>query len=170
MDSSPDQEIRGLLDLALRIEKNGASFYRRLAAGTSEPQARSLFLDLADQEEAHYAFFTGLKDEELRREWPAGRRALVEFADRVIFGTEWVEQEAGLQTETAPAGDGLNRALRFALRRELDSIVFYGELRKLLPAGPAAALDRIISAEQGHYQALDKMMKNLDQPGPEQAD
>ncbi len=170
MDSSPDQEIRGLLDLALRIEKNGASFYRRLAAGTIEPRARSLFLDLADQEDAHHAFFAGLKDEELRREWPAGRRALAEFADRVIFGTEWVEREAGLQAETAPARDDIKRALWFALRRELDSIVFYGELRKLLPAGPAASLDRIISAEQGHYQALEKMMKSLDQPRPGQAD
>ena len=75
-----------------------------------------------------------------------------------------------MQAETAPAREDLKRALWFALRRELDSIIFYGELRKLLPSEPASALEKIINAEQGHYQALEKMMKSLDQPRDRQED
>ena len=45
-------------------------------------------------------------------------------------------------------------ALRFAMQREQDTILFYLELKSLVPAEEHEVLERILTEERGHFRKL----------------
>ena len=52
-------------------------------------------------------------------------------------------------------------AIDFAIRRELDSLLYYREIRELLPADRKEAIERIILEEKKHFMKLSEMKKRL---------
>jgi rubrerythrin len=50
-------------------------------------------------------------------------------------------------------------ALDFAIQRELDSILYYHEIKKLVPAAQHDAIEKIIEEERKHFLSLTAMKK-----------
>ena len=52
-------------------------------------------------------------------------------------------------------------ALDFAIQRELDSILYYHEIKKLVPPAQHEILENIIEEERKHFLSLTEMKKSM---------
>jgi rubrerythrin len=145
-------EPRDVFAVAVRIEENGERFYRALAKRFRRPALAAFFSALADDEVRHREFYA----ETLAKLGPveveegyAGEylNQLRAYADEVLFSPE--EQRKRLRGFRDLAG-----ALAGAIRAELDSILYYQEIRQLVPASRRRKIDEIIEEERRHLVRL----------------
>ena len=74
--------------------------------------------------------------------------------NNLIFTKEIMDQQLAKVKDTSAALD-------FAIQRELDSILYYHEIKKLVPAAQHGTLEQIIEEERKHYLALTEMKKRF---------
>jgi rubrerythrin len=149
-----------IVGVAVRIEENGANFYRYAVQLAAREEAKKLFRMLADQEVKHQETFAKMlaaMDRNVPPEGYDGEYAayLHSYVDNhLIFTAE------ALAAELAKLRDEAS-ALDFAIQRELDSIHYYREMRELLPEDRRDAIERIIDEEKEHFVRLSAMKKRL---------
>jgi rubrerythrin len=151
--------IRELFEFAERIEENGLRFYQEAMRTAATPEARLLFEYLAEEEAAHQKTFVKMQsDQTLLTQFSLESldnfAFLRAFVHHVIFSPEVKSQAAALRT---PAD-----IIRFALRRESESILYYEEIKQLFSALVHTALDRIIAEETQHYLKLSRLLEKLE--------
>lgn len=143
-----------IIELALQIEKNGEAFYRAVAEKSSSPPIQALFVDLADQEVQHYHFFKKLAQtawdkplmtEEVWQDYLGYLDATVQSAffqaeDKSLALAETVEDE--------------KEAIRMAMGFEKETMLFFHDLRDLVPEGDKKTVTRIIMEEKNHLRRL----------------
>jgi rubrerythrin len=151
-------EASDALELAMNIETNGEAFYRAVTQKTQVAEVKELFEDLAEQEVKHYAVFQKLsqafKDQALisAAEWDQYQEylqatvqsALFEGPDRALAAAE----EAKDETE----------AVRVAMGFEKETLLFFYNLRDLVPDRNQKTIDHIIDEEKSHLRRLAKML------------
>lgn len=153
-------EAGDIVEAAIRIEENGANFYRFAMQIAGREETKALFRQLADEEVKHQKTFSELlagMDRTLPPEGYDGEYAayLHGYVDnRLVFKADL------LATELAAIKDEAS-AIEFAIRRELDSLLYYREIRELLPADRREAIERIILEERKHFVNLSEMKKRL---------
>jgi rubrerythrin len=153
-------EAGDIVEAAIRIEENGANFYRFAMQIAGREETKALFRQLADEEVKHQKTFSELlagMDRTLPPEGYDGEYAayLHGYVDnRLVFKADL------LATELAAIKDEAS-AIEFAIRRELDSLLYYREIRELLPADRREAIERIILEERKHFVKLSEMKKRL---------
>ena len=149
-----------IVEVAVRIEENGANFYRYAVQLAAREETKNLFRILADQEVIHQQTFARMLAGMDRNAPPEGYDG--EYAaylhgyvdNHLIFTAETLAAElAKLRDEAS--------ALDFAIQRELDSIHYYREMRELVPADRRDAIERIIDEEKEHFVRLSAMKKRL---------
>ena len=153
-------EARDIVEVAVRIEENGANFYRYAVQLAKQEQTKALFQFLADEEVRHERTFADLlsgMDRNVPPEGYDGEYAayLHNYVDnRLVFTAEkFAGQLAKIKDEAS--------ALDFAIQRELDAIHYYREMRELMPANQRQPIERIIEEEKGHFKKLSAMKKRL---------
>ena len=140
------------------VEENGANFYRYAMQIAGKEETKSLFRQLADEEVKHQKTFSEIlagMDQSTPPEGYDGEYAayLHNYVDnRLVFKTDVLAGELGAIKDEESAID-------FAIRRELDSLLYYREIRELLPADRREAIDRIILEEKKHFMKLSEMKK-----------
>ncbi len=77
--------------------------------------------------------------------------------ENVVFSQEKASELLGA-TRDAEA------ALRFAMQREQDAILFYLELKNLVPPEEHEVLERILSEERGHFRKLAELVGERVEP------
>ncbi len=111
-----------IVQFAVRIEENGANFYRFAVQITKDDDAKKIFEKLAEEEVKHGKTFSQIfaameksppPTELFEGEYGAYLRSYVDNA--IIFKKEALDQELALVKDTVGALD-------FGIRRELDSI------------------------------------------------
>ena len=143
-------EAGDIVEAAIRIEENGANFYRFAMQIAGREETKALFRQLADEEVKHQKTFSELlagMDRTLPPEGYDGEYAayLHGYVDnRLVLKADL------LATELAAIKDEAS-AIEFAIRRELDSLLYYREIRELLPADRREAIERIILEERKHF-------------------
>ncbi len=150
-----------IFQFAIRIEANGKGFYTKLAQKYSQdPQVHDLFMELADQEGDHLAFFKQLAKtvaqnpvENINEEYFAYLRA---FADQTIFYDNLVDT-------AFEKIKSVEEALDFSMKRELESVNYYTELKNLVPVEEHGMLDRVIEEEKSHHLMLANRKMALEQ-------
>jgi rubrerythrin len=153
-------EASDIVEVAIRIEENGANFYRYAVQIAGREETKDLFRQLADDEVSHQRIFSDIlagMDQSIPPEGYDGEYAayLHSYVDnRLVFKTD------GLADELARIKDEAS-ALDFAIRRELDSLLYYREIRELLPADRREAIERIILEERKHFVKLSERKKRL---------
>ena len=153
-------EAGDIVEAAIRIEENGANFYSFAMQIAGREETKALFRQLADEEVKHQKTFSELlagMDRTLPPEGYDGEYAayLHGYVDnRLVFKADL------LATELAAIKDEAS-AIEFAIRRELDSLLYYREIRELLPADRREAIERIILEERKHFVKLSEMKKRL---------
>jgi len=153
-----------VFEIALEIERNGAAFYRKAAANTTDAAVRRELLELAAMEDAHEVTFTELKRDLVRDEdtveW------FDEESDTVMYLRNFAAGQVFDVTKNpvalATATTSLAEILRYALDRERDSVVFFLGMKDLMPAAEGRIkIEDIIKQEMGHITLLGKRLKEV---------
>lgn len=140
-----------IFEMAVKIEENGAAFYREAAEGIQDEKSKNFLLELARMEDNHKLTFAGMKKDLSEKEKipttfdPNDENILYlrAFADtRVFFKKE-------------NPGNRMERILGSAIQAEKDSIVFYLGMKEIVPEKYGRSkLDDIIKEEMGHIRLL----------------
>ena len=151
-----------VFEMAERIERNGAKFYR--AAAKNFPEISEIFLDLADMEDKHLKTFAQMREELSDSEsdplvfdpYEEAQMYLQVMADGYVFdmNADLVEKLSGCKTP--------EDVLRMAIGIERDSIVFYVGLKESVSQRAGKdKIEAIIRQEVGHIAVLKKKLDGL---------
>jgi rubrerythrin len=149
-----------LINIAIGIEERGIVFYDVMAKSTQNEAAREVFNYLADMERNHIEIFKDMLEGADKFQIPADEsgqyttylRALV---DSAVFSDDLVTSEMAAQAESDTA------ALELAIRAEKDSILFYYEMKEVMPQRVQATVNKIIAEEKSHLRQLSELKKKL---------
>lgn len=141
-----------IIGFAIKIEENGERFYRFASSLTENPELKELFDYLANEEIKHKEIFVSLlskitKDLNFDNYSPEYLKYLETYIDNVLFTKE------DLEKQKKEIKDSLS-AIDFAMQKELDSILYYQEIKKFLSSKQNELIEEIIAEEQRHYTKL----------------
>ena len=149
-----------LINIAIGIERRGISFYDVMAKSTENAMAREVFQRLVEMERQHIETFQAMLagGEEL----PPTDTATEEYADYLqTLVDSAVFSDDALTSEMATQADSDIKALELAISAEKDSILFYYEMRDLMPRTTLPAVNQIIAEEKAHLRILSGIKKKL---------
>ena len=155
-----------MFEMAERIERNGARFYRMAAEPAGEPTFRKRLIELAEWEDEHERAFAAMRAELTDQERkptvfdPEDENALylAAMADRNVFDTRTDPAEVLSGRET------MADILKMAIEREKDSVVFYVGMQAYVPARLGTdRVSNIIKEEMGHIALLSQELRALEQ-------
>ena len=152
--------VSELINIAIGIERKGIAFYDIMAKSTENTAARGVFHCLTDMEREHVKIFQSMLNEAdkyqpsetLTEEHTDYLQALV---DNAVF------TDAQITSEMAIQADSDMKALEFAIGVEKDSILFYYEMRDIMPKQAYPILNGIIAEEKSHLKQLFELKKEL---------
>jgi len=150
-----------VFEIAEQIEQNGARFYRRASTLVKDADTRELLLELAAMEDQHLATFQSMRATLSKRDWkpafdPDGEAEMYlrAIADGKIFNVK-EDPDVLLSGDETP-----REMLGLAIDREKDSVIFYQELREIIPPRLGKdRLDRIIGEELRHITILNEELR-----------
>lgn len=146
-----DFNANDILQMAEKIERNGAAFYKECAGNIADPAAVELLEKLAAMEDDHERTFANIRSELSAREKesttfdPDGDAVLYlkALADTKVFFEKSIDTS------------NMEDILKSAITAEKDSIVFYLGMKDLVPADLGTArVDAIIKEEMAHIKLL----------------
>jgi rubrerythrin len=153
-----------VFEIAKRIERNGAAFYRAAADVMADAQARDLMNSLAEMEVQHEGVFASMQqqlagveaEETLYDPHDEAYAFLKGMADKYVFNPN---EERG---RAVKPGAGPVDVVKEALLREADSVVFYEAIKIMVPEKYGQPrIDEIIQQEMGHIMLLNKELERL---------
>jgi len=151
-----------LVNVAVGIEKNGIAYYDSLAELTTDAALKNVYNYLANMERKHVEVFQNMLNSVggyqptyasgTEEEYELYLKALV---DSVVFNGEQVARQMARKVSS------LAEAIQIALGAEKDSIIFYCEMRDLIPERDRPIIDGIISEERSHIRQLYSLKKQF---------
>jgi rubrerythrin len=147
--------------IAERIERNGAGFYRRAAELFDDPDISKMLLQLADWESGHEGIFSNMR-KQLSEEAPGQRIFKPEdvpfdpkaMAGLAVFG---MRKEPSIELN---GRESIIDILKMAIEKEKDSIVYYTGLKGFVPAQAGRdKIDDIIREEYRHIGILSQSLQ-----------
>lgn len=153
-----------MFKMAIRIEENGARFYRKAAKLQSEMKNREMLEDLAKMEDQHTATFEKMRDQITKAEKtstvfdPQGEASLYLIAMADAHKGEGHPSVADALT----GRESITEIINIAIGLEKESILFYLGLKDLVPPiYGQEKLDKIINEERRHIIQLNGIRKRL---------
>jgi len=149
-----------LINIAIGTERRGIAFYDIMAKSTENAVARDVFQYLADMERHHIQVFQGMLaeadkyqlSEAYTGEYAAYLQALV---DSAVFSDDMVTSEMATEAESDI------EAMELAIGAEKDSILFYYEMKEIMPQRAQPTVNKIIAEEKSHLRQLSELKKKL---------
>jgi rubrerythrin len=147
-----------ILDMAIQIEKNGYTYYKKAAADIKETDIKSFLEGLAEMEVKHEDFFKEMKTTLTTKESadvvfdPGEETAayLQALADTRVF------YQKNIDTSSA------EEVLKEAIVAEKESIVFYLGMKEMIPKGSGQdKIDDVIREEMKHIQIISSQLLKL---------
>ena len=152
-----------IMEMAIRIEMNGRSFYLRAAELQSDNRIASFFNKLADMEAQHKKTFERFRDElsstdkEGQVYDPDGQASMYLSVMADTHRGEGDPQVAASLT----GKESLEDILNIAINLEKQSILFYVGLKDLVPKKHGKGkVDSIIDEEKQHIAQLSEILRN----------
>jgi rubrerythrin len=149
-----------LINIAIGIERRGITFYDIMAKSTDNEMTRAVFQGLADMERVHTQIFQDMLEEadkyqlaeNATEEYSGYLRALT---DSTVFTDDMITSEMATQA------DSDIKAVELGISAEKDSILFYYQMRDIMPQPSLPMINRIIAEEKSHLQQLSEIKKKL---------
>ncbi len=148
--------IADIYNIAIQIERNGEAEYKQAALKTENSALKKLYLEMAEQEAEHAAWFTGLLENAPKKQ--------IKEDDLGEFGAKML-QDIVKNAQFPVEGKGLDEiddpreALQFSIALEEDTIAFYQFISDLLEDRKTQKeLQQIIEEEKLHAQKLKEDM------------
>jgi len=144
-----------VFQMAIQMEKNGASFYRQAAEAADDAENKKFLLELADMEVDHEKTFT-----ELRQQLTEKEKASTVFdpeGEAAMYLKALVDTRVFFEKDIDVAS--MRDILMAAIEAEKDSIVFYLGMKDAVPDDLGKSrLDAIIREEMGHVRLLSRKL------------
>ncbi|MBN1902802.1 ferritin family protein [Candidatus Sumerlaeota bacterium] len=150
-------EAREILGFAIQIEEQGRMFYDHAATIAKGDPLEKIFLFLSGEEEKHKKYFEDLKTKmdqhKLFEDYPEDYQSYMNaYLENIIFPSE-------NRQDAIKNIDNIKSAINFAIRIELDSILYYHEIKRVVPSNQLDIIDRIIEEERTHFVKLVELKK-----------
>jgi rubrerythrin len=142
------------LEMAVRVEENGESYYRAAAERSGDPELKTVFEELAARERAHRAVFARMAEgfsppAPLPEDQYGDYQSFLEVAlEHAVF--EGPDKALRL----AEQANDRQAALRAAMGFEKDTMLFYYDLRELVGEADRDTITDIIREEKQHLRRL----------------
>ncbi len=144
-----------IFQTAINMEINGEKFYKQLTERIQDHYTKDMFGFLAKEEEAHRKIFENMLNQiHDISETKTFYGEYFAYFDSNIFSFDKLKKEINKLKEIVSAID-------FAIRRELDSIAYYQEIKIWVPAKDHHLVDTIIDEERKHFVKLIGFKKKL---------
>jgi len=161
--SSAGYSAVDVIEMAMRIEEKGSSFYRTAAEKSGMNVVKDLFVRLADKEDEHKKVFAGILSKlpgnrsEKNLTLPSDVETyLRSVADKAVFFDPESTNEQFFENAA------LSDVFSAAMEMEKDSILFYSGLLNLLESEKdKEPVFRIIREEKGHLEELSRYSKGV---------
>jgi rubrerythrin len=144
-----------LLDMAIKLEKNGEAVYRNAISKVVQPELIAMMEWMADEEVKHANFFSKLKLElETNRANP-----FMEEMSRELFDDLLGDKNFSLKEVDFSLIENSEDLIAIFIEFERDSVIFYKVLEPFIE-DPAARkqLKEIIEEENCHIQSLQEFI------------
>lgn len=141
-----------ILRFAVSIEQTGEDFYRNLAENETRPDLKNILEHLALDEVEHRRVFENMIENSCVpnpvESYPGEYVAYMEaYLENAVF--------SGKSLESAkPDLADVQSAINFAIKAELDSILFYHETLPFIPPSQHDTIRKIIEEERSHFLTL----------------
>ncbi|QTA37740.1 ferritin family protein [Thermosipho ferrireducens] len=146
--------VNELLGIALKIEGMGYSYYSRLASNATG-EIKKLFEELAIQEREHAKKF-----EELLKNYGESNQNDWFYEEVTGYATAYAEELILSKLENTEIPEHFKDAVKKAIDVEKDSILFYTEIKALVP--DKEALENVINEEKRHLNTLVEKLRDYD--------
>ena len=145
-----------IIELAIRIEKNGENTYRKAQKEVSSPELASTLQGLADDEAEHEKWFAKLREEmDLAMEDPK-----LEEMGKSILRSVLGDQAFSITDADFSRIDNITSLLELSLEFEKDTIIFYEMLKEFIEDGKIlSGIDKIIEEENRHVKNLEEIIE-----------
>lgn len=149
---------KDLLGIAVRIESAGVSYYTKLSE-RSGGNLRVLFQELAKQEQEHMRKFEELmKKYETDPDWATWQNEeAIGYAEQYARTLIFPELD---RDEREPIPETPVAALRKAIEVEKDSIIYYNEIKSIVP--DQKVIEDILKEEKEHLRKLSEKLAGED--------
>jgi len=149
-----------LINIAIGIERSGIAFYDIMAKSTQNATAREVFQYLTDMERQHIQIFQDMLSkadkyqipDTYTGEYTAYLQALV---DSAVFTDDFATGEMATRV-----GSDIE-AVELAINAEKDSLLFYYEMRDIMPQRAQSTVSKILAEEKTHLRQLSEVKKKL---------
>lgn len=149
-----------LIDIAIRIEKNGEELYKTLAEQSEFATVKNAFKALANEERKHVASFDRIQDIIGRfnpQEAYPGEYAqyLQALADENVFARKDVFMDLAKKVVT------IEEALDLAIMFEKETLIFLHGIVDSLDSDDYPVLNELVLQEKEHLQKLSEIKRTL---------
>jgi rubrerythrin len=142
---------REIIDMAIKIERNGENYYRQATVKVTDPSLQSLLLFLADEEHEHARWFEAFKQ---RIKDSDEDRKLAEISGTMLQSVVG-NQRFSLDDADLAELDSTEKLIAVAIEFEKDSILFYEMIQSFIEDPETLGqLNEIIAEENRHIEML----------------
>ncbi len=141
---------RELIDIAIREEQTGATFYRALAESTDSEELRRFALEVAQMEDEHEEKFRALLNR-VGDYQPAGEAYAGQYESYMSYlieGRIFPTGQDGVELAERQQSD--REAVETAMEMERNTLLFYHEMLRFVPESERSLLEEIIGEERQH--------------------
>ncbi len=147
--------IQEIVDMAIRIEKNGEAVYRDAIERISNPGLQSLLEWMADEEVGHTKWLMELKGMSEEAE----RNPFVEEMTRELLSDQMGDQSFSLKEVDFSKIEGVEDLIAVFIEFENDGILFYEMLQSFIQDKEVLAqLDQVVAEEKRHIQRMEEFL------------
>ena len=148
-----------IYQFAIRIEENGEKFYRQMVKKLDEPKVKELFTLLADDEVVHKKTFKEMLSQIENYEPPESYPGeyfeyLRAYVDNVLFSINKFDEDVEKIHNAL-------EAIQFAIDKELDSVLYYQEMRNVVLDHQKELIKNIIEEERQHVVKLSEIKRKM---------
>ena len=149
--------IHEILDLAIRLEKNGESVYRNAVKKACKPELVSLLVWMADEEVKHARWFSDLKQKIVTD----SINPFMAEIGREIFGDMLGKKSFSHQEVDFSKVERADDLIAIFIEFEKDTVLFYQTLKPFIEDKDTLThLEEIIEEENNHIAMLHKFLKD----------
>jgi rubrerythrin len=151
---------RELLELAIKIEQNGATFYQSLAKQALNPRLSEVFSQLAKEEQGHIYQLTDwlsrLAEHKITESYPGEYESyLKSLVDESVY-----QCDNACQSLVSKAATELE-AVQVGVFFEKDFLLFLHEMKGFVKQADAEIINSLIREEKQHLMQLLRLKKYL---------
>lgn len=152
-------KVNEVVSIAVEIEKKGEAFYREMASKAQDPKVKEALLFLAGEEVKHQNIFSQMLSRMEAVEPPPGSTEgdFWAYVNDLVDSHFLFDAPAAKRILSSISSD--KEVLHLAMGFEKESILFFTEMKALVPAEEAKAVDACIGEERRHLRKLAELMK-----------